>query len=50
MKRQYIKLQEALRQAKERNPNLPENSGICACYEIENMGFCRDGKNSLVLF
>lgn len=39
MKRQYIKLQEALRQAKERNPNLPENSGICACYEIENMGF-----------
>lgn len=25
------------------DPRLTETDGICACYEVENMGFCRDG-------
>ena len=44
MKRIYIPLWLALKQAKEMNPFLSENDGICACYDIENMGFCKDGK------
>lgn len=43
MKRKYIPIHEAIRQARECNPDLPENVGICACYDIENMGFCKDG-------
>ena len=33
MKRQYLPLYKALK----------EDYGLCACYEIENMGFCKDG-------
>ena len=43
MKRKYIPLAEALRQAKECNPFLEKTDGICSCYDIENMGFMRDG-------
>lgn len=43
MKRKYIPIREALKAARECNPQLSEADGICACYEIENMGFCKDG-------
>lgn len=36
MKRQYLPLYKALKEA-------IEAYGLCACYEIENMGFCKDG-------
>lgn len=45
MKRKFIPLPEALKQAKLININLTENDGICACYDIENMGFTKDNKN-----
>lgn len=32
-----------MKEAREDDPMLTETDGICACYEIENMGFCRDG-------
>lgn len=43
MKRQYIPLQKALEEARKDNPRLLPSDGICACYDVENMGFCRDG-------
>lgn len=43
MKRVFIPLWKALQEAREDDPRLTEADGICACYEIENMGFCRDG-------
>ena len=43
MKRVFIPLWKALKEAREDDPMLTETDGICACYEIENMGFCRDG-------
>lgn len=43
MKRKYIPIKEALRQARECDMTLTESDGICACYEIENMGYCKDG-------
>lgn len=43
MKRVFIPLWEALKEAREDDPRLTETDGICACYEVENMGFCRDG-------
>lgn len=43
MKRQYIPIHEALKQARENNPFLTKEDGICSCYEIENMGFCKGG-------
>lgn len=36
MKRQYLPLYKALKEAR-------ESYGLCACYEIENMWFCKDG-------
>lgn len=42
-KRIYISISEALRLAKEKDDRLQANDGICACYEVENMGFCKDG-------
>lgn len=43
MKRRYIPLSQALREAREYDPRLTKTDGICACYDIENMGFCKDG-------
>lgn len=43
MKRVYIPIREALKQAKEINPMLGTKDGLCACYDIEDMGFCKDG-------
>ena len=43
MKRLFIPLHQALKDARDYNTMLTESDGICACYEIENMGFCRDG-------
>lgn len=42
MKRVFIPLWKALKDAREEY-GFSENDGICACYEIENMGFCKDG-------
>lgn len=42
MKRTFIPMWKALKEAREAY-GYPENYGICACYEIENMGFCKDG-------
>lgn len=42
MKRQYLPLYKALKEAIEAY-GYPEDYGLCACYEIENMGFCKDG-------
>lgn len=44
MKRKYIPIHIALKQAREVNPYLTKSDGICACYDIEDMGFCRGGK------
>lgn len=41
--RTYIPLQQALEDARNRY-GFPEDYGITACYDIENMGFCADGK------
>lgn len=42
MKRKYIPLWKALKDAREENPMLSEDDGICACYDVENCGFCKD--------
>ena len=44
MKRVFIPLWLALKQAREDDPRLGKDDGICACYDIENMGFCKDNK------
>ena len=43
MKRVFIPVWKALKEAREDDPRLTEADGICACYDIDNMGFCRDG-------
>lgn len=43
MKRVFIPLGVALQQAREDDPRLTKEDGICACYEVENSGFCKDG-------
>ena len=43
MKRVYIPIEKALKDARELY-GFSQGEGICACYEIENMGFCKDGK------
>ena len=45
MKRIYKPLWKALKEARENNPFLIKQDGICACYDIENMGYCKDGKS-----
>lgn len=42
MKRKYIPLWKALKEARERY-GYPDDWGMMACYEVENMGFCKDG-------
>lgn len=47
MKRKYIPIHEALKQGREfaaayGNDDM-ENCGMCALYDIEDMGFCKDG-------
>lgn len=42
MKRKYIPLFLALKQARENDTTLTEMDGICACYDVEDMGFCKD--------
>lgn len=42
MKRRFIPLWKALQEARNFF-GYPESYGICACYEVENMGFCEDG-------
>lgn len=43
MKRKYIPLWKALKDAKEENQMLAKDDGIMACYDIDNMGWCKDG-------
>lgn len=40
--RKYISIHKALKEAREEY-GYPTSYGITACYEIENMGFCKDG-------
>ena len=40
MKRTYKPISVALKEARE---EYGIDGGICACYDIENMGFCKDG-------
>lgn len=42
MKRRFIPLPQALKEAKEADPRLQPTDGICACYDVTNMGFCKD--------
>lgn len=42
MRRKYIPIKKALEDAR-KEYGYPNNYGICACYEIENAGFCKDG-------
>lgn len=42
MKRKYIPLWKALKDAREENPMLTKDDGIMACYDVENMGWCKD--------
>lgn len=41
MKRVFIPLWKALAQAREAF-GYSKDDGICACYDVENMGFCKD--------
>lgn len=41
MKRIYIPLKDALEQARDAIGYF--EGGLCAAYDIENMGFCKDG-------
>lgn len=43
MSRVFIPMWKALKEAREANPLLCVNDGICACYEVENMGFLKNG-------
>lgn len=43
MKRIFIPIYKALKEAKDNNSNLSNSDGICACYDIENMGFLKNG-------
>ena len=42
MKRVFIPLWKALEDA--HKMGYPEDFGFMACYDVENMGFCKDGK------
>ena len=42
MKRVFIPLWKALEEAR-KEYGYSNTDGICACYDVENMGFCRDG-------
>lgn len=42
MERKFIPMATALKQAREAYPHLTEDDGIAACYDIENMGWCKD--------
>ena len=42
MERVFIPLWKALEDA--HKMGYPEDFGFLACYEVENMGFCKDGK------
>ena len=44
MKRIYIPLWKALKDARELY-GYPNDWGIGACYDIENMDFCKDGRS-----
>jgi len=41
--RTYIPLQQALEDARNRY-GFPEDYGMLACYEVEDMGYCADGE------
>nr|DAR86744.1 MAG TPA: hypothetical protein [Caudoviricetes sp.] len=43
MKRIFIPMWRALKEARECDSNLTVNDGICACYDVENMGFLKNG-------
>lgn len=43
MKRVFIPLWKALAQAREAF-GYSKDDGICACYDVENMGFCKDNE------
>ena len=43
MKRIYIPIWKALKDARDMF-GYPDSYGIMACYDIENMGFCKDEK------
>lgn len=43
MKRVFIPLWKALAQAREAF-GYSNDDGICACYDVDNMGFCKDGE------
>ena len=43
MKRVFIPLWKALKDAREMY-DYPNDWGMMACYDVENMGFCKDGK------
>ena len=43
MKRIFIPLWKALKDAREMY-GYPDDWGIRACYDVENMGFCKDGE------
>ena len=41
MKRVFIPIGVALKQARDAY-GYPKDYGICACYDVENMGWCKD--------
>lgn len=43
MKRKFINIHDALREAREDNPLLTTSDGLAACYSIDNMGWTKDG-------
>ena len=43
MKRIFIPLWKALKDAREMY-GYPDDWGLMACYDVENMGFCKDGE------
>ena len=43
MKRKFVRIENAITEAKE-ILGITENVGLCALYDIENMGFCKDSK------
>lgn len=49
IKRKFIPISKALQQAREIY-GFPENYGICACYDIENMGYLKDNRTRWYLF
>lgn len=33
---------EGIKEARENDSRLTEEDGICACYDVENCGWCKD--------